>query len=63
MLQPEPRSLANVNTEINVISSLVYTILSSTPGLNGNESLCCCVLMGMKPRVSDWSTVSHFTTH
>ena len=42
--------LANVNTENNVISSLLYTFLSSTPGLNGNEALFCSVLMVMKPR-------------
>ena len=41
--------LANVNTEKNVISSLLYTFLSSTQGLNGNEALCCSVLIGMKP--------------
>ena len=49
VLHPEPRSgegcntishggLANVNTENNVISSLLYTFLSSTPGLNGKPS-------------------------
>ena len=32
---------ASVNTEKNVLLSLLYTILSSTPGLNGSESLCC----------------------
>ena len=34
--------LANVYTEKNVISSLLYTFLSSTspPGLNANEALC-----------------------
>ena len=41
--------LANVATEKNVILSLLYTFFSSTLGLNGNEALCCCVLMGMKP--------------
>ena len=30
-------------------------LLSSTPGLNGNEALCCRVLMGMKPTASDRS--------
>ena len=23
-------------------------------GLNGNEALCCHILMGMKPSASDW---------
>ena len=48
--------LTNVNTEKNVLSSLLYTVLSSTPGLN--EALCCRVLMGMKPAASDWSTIT-----
>ena len=33
------------------------------PGLNGNEALCCRVLMGTKPAASDWSTISHIATH
>ena len=37
--------------EKNVISPLLYSILSSTPGLYGNEALYCRVLMGMKPVV------------
>ena len=49
--------LANVNTEKNVLSSLLYTSLSSTPGLNGNEALCCRLLMAMRPGASDWSTI------
>ena len=64
VLQPEQRSregcntlsheaLANINTENNVILSLFYIFLSSTPGLNDNEALCCHVLMGMKPAASD----------
>ena len=68
-LQPEPRSgggcntlshegLANVNTEKNVISLLLYTFLSSTPGFNGNEAHCYHVLMGMKPAASVWSMVA-----
>ena len=73
VLQPEPRSgegcytlshegLAKVNTEKNVISSLLYTFLSNTQGLNGNEALCCRVLMGMKPAASDWSMISRIET-
>ena len=72
VFQPEPlrsgwntftlEGLANVYTEENVISSLLYTFLSSTPGLNGNEALCCHVLMGMKPTASDWSTISRIAT-
>ena len=69
VLQPEPRGgeccntlthecLANVDTENNVILSLLYTFFSSKMGLNGNEALCCCVLMGMKPATSDWSMIS-----
>ena len=46
--------LANVNIEKNVVSPLLYTFLSSTPGLNGNEAICCHVLMGIKPAASDW---------
>ena len=48
VLQKEPRTegcntlshsgLANANTEKNVISSLLYAFLSSTPSLNGNEA-------------------------
>ena len=53
---------ANVNTEKNVLSSLLYTFLNSTPGLNGNEALCCSVLMGMKPAASDWSMISRIVT-
>ena len=52
--------LANANMEKNVISSLLYTYLSSTLGLNGNEALCCHVLMGMKPK--DLSTISRIAT-
>ena len=55
--------LANVNTENNVLSSLLYTFLSRTPGLNGNEALCCCILMGMKSMASDLSTISRIATH
>ena len=73
VLQPEPRSsegcntlshegLANVNTENNVLSSLLYTFPFSTPDLNGNEALCCRVLMGMKPGASDWTTISCIAT-
>ena len=73
MLQPELRSsegcntlshsdLANVNMEKSVILSLLYTFLSSTLGLNGNEALCCRVLMGMKPWASDLSTISRSAT-
>ena len=54
--------LTNVYTEKDGISSLLYTFLSSTQGLNGNKALCCCVLMGMKPAVSDWSTISCIAT-
>ena len=50
------------HTDENVISPLLYTFLSSTPGLNGNEALCCHVLMGMKPTASDWSTISRIAT-
>ena len=60
MLQLEPQSvegcktfshegLANVNTEKNIISPLLYTFLSSTLDFNGNEALCYCILMGIKP--------------
>ena len=31
---------------------------SSTIGLNDNEALYCCVLMGLKTLASDWSTIS-----
>ena len=74
VLEPKPRSsgsgyntlspsgLVNVNAKIHVISLLLYTFLSSTPGLNGNEALCCRDFMGMKPAASDWSTVSRITT-
>ena len=73
VLQPVPQSGAGcntlshevftkVNTEKNVISSLLNTFLSSTPGLNGNEALCCRVLMGMMPAVSDWSMISRIAT-
>ena len=73
MLQPELRSsegcnteshegMANVNMEKNVILSLLYTFLSRTPGLNGNEALCCRVLTGMKPAASDWSMISRIAT-
>ena len=41
-----------LNTEKNVILSLLCTFLSGTPGLNGR------VLMGMKPASSDWSMIS-----
>ena len=54
--------LSSVHTEKNVISSLSYTFLSSTKGLNDNEALCCCVLMGMKPEASDLSTISRIAT-
>ena len=73
MLQPERQSgegcntlshegLANVNTEKDILSSLLYTFISSTLGLNGNEALCCLVLMEMKPAASDWSKISHIAT-
>ena len=51
-------TLANVNMEKNVISSLFYTFFSSTLGLNGKEALCFRVLMGMKPVASDWTMVN-----
>ena len=74
MLQPESGSgegcntlshkgLANVNMEKNVTSSLLHTLMCSTPGLNGNEALCCRVLIGMKPMASDWSTISGIETY
>ena len=51
-------SLTNVNMEKNLISSLLYTFLSSTLGLNGNEAHYSRVLMGMKPVASDWTMVN-----
>ena len=42
----------------DVISLLLYNFHSSTLGLNGNEALCCCVLMGKKPTASDWSMIA-----
>ena len=59
VLQPELRRLGKFDTENNVLSSLLYTFLSTTPGLNGNEALCYCVLMGMKPVASDCMVNSH----
>ena len=41
---------------------IVNTFLSSTSGLNGNEALCCHVLMGIKPAASDWSMISRIAT-
>ena len=51
------RALANVNTEKNVISSLLYTFLSSTPGLNGNEALCSVYEWEWSPQpvIGQWS--------
>ena len=54
--------LVKVNTENNVIWSLLYNFLSSAQGLNGNEALCCRVLMGTKPTGSDWLTISCIVT-
>ena len=34
----------------------------STPGLNGNEALYCCVLKRMKPAASDLSMTSYIVT-
>ena len=52
--------LANLNMEKNVLVSL-HTFLSSTPGLNGNEALCCGALMKMKHAASDWSAISRIS--
>ena len=58
-------------TEKNVIIIIVkyirfqYKHLQKTipnDGLNGNESLCCHVLMGMKPAASEWSKISLIVT-
>ena len=45
-------------TENNVKLSLLYTFLSSTSSLSGNEAVCWHILIEMKPAASDWSRIS-----
>ena len=56
------RAAIYYHTRVYVISSLLYTLLSSATGLNGNEAIFCHVVMEMKHEASDWSMLSRLVT-